>query len=213
MSATKEDIIQLLNQARVKLTGASENGLKLQLFDTLKEFFNDSSCWMENILITIAVNTTVYNIVANGGVIVRLVGVLDAQGFPQPAIMPSPGVIQFRHPYNSATVFTATVAKTVSTPTSTKDHLPDFPDWVLPLFGTGILDGLLGNMMNQPNTSYTDKKQSTYHLARFRDAISRARVAALRRNTFGTQAWSYPQSFATRSQRGGISVGSDQRFQ
>jgi len=109
VSAVKQDIEQLMNQARTRLVGVSDAGLKGELFDVFKEFFNTSSCWFEDITLNIVANTTAYNIVPTGGQIIRLAGVFDVNNLPQPAIMPELGLIHFRHPYNVAQVFTATV--------------------------------------------------------------------------------------------------------
>jgi hypothetical protein len=118
--------------------------------------------------------------------------------------MPVVGQVMLAFDPNATVQYFATVVKNVSLPL-TKDMYPIGPDWVLPLWHIGILDGLLGRMMSQLNKSYRHAVQSEYHLKRFRDAISRARVTKLRANTHGTQAWSFPQNFATRSQQGGRS--------
>ena len=40
MAIQKRDFDRLMNQARTKLTGASEAGLKGELFDVITEFFH-----------------------------------------------------------------------------------------------------------------------------------------------------------------------------
>src|SRR6266568_4313418 len=212
MSAA-DDIKQLINQARVKLVGTSEAAIKLELFDVLKEFFDYSSCWFEDINIIIAGDgvTQTYTVVPNGGQIIRLAGVVDANGFPQAAIMPTPGDITFSTPFTVAQTFTATVIKNVEAPLP-KAGFADIPEWVLKLHGICILDGLLGKKMSESAKPYTDKKTAEYHLRRFLTETSKARTAALRRNTFGTQAWSFPRTFQSRTQRGGVSLGTDTRF-
>lgn len=209
-----DDIAQLIGQARVKLVGTSEAAIKLELFDVLKEFFDFSSCWSEDVEIIIAGDgvTREYNVVPNGGTIIRLAGVVDANGFVQPAIMPTPGTLLFATAFTVAQTFTATVIKNVDAPLP-KSGFADIPEFVLKLHGIGILDGVLGKKMTESAKPYTDKKQGEYHLRRYITETSKARVAALRRNTFGTQAWSYPQSFQTRTQKGGSTLGNDTRFQ
>lgn len=211
MAAQKQDIDQLLNQLRVGLIGASDAGIKGTLYDVMKDFFNESSVWTENINFNIVADTLEYDITPTSGQIVRLVGVVDINGSPQPAIMPSIGRLLFKNPYASAAVFTASVALTVALPTD-KNQFPIIPDWVLPLYSVGLGDGVKGRMMAEANKSYTDKKMSVYHTKRFDRTIRDAVVASLRRNTFGTQAWAFPRGFGTRTQRGGISIGSDTRF-
>jgi hypothetical protein len=211
MTATAQDIKQLLDLARVKLIGVSDAALKAELFTVLDEFFKDSSCWTETVQVQIVANTTLYNVVPNGGQIVRLAGVVDVNNIPQPAIMPEIGTIQFGHAYNNPATFYASLVKTVSLPTG-KNDIPVIPDWVIQQWRFGLLDGLLGNLKNTSIGSYADPKKAPYHLARFRKAIGSARVSALRRNTIGTQAWRFPQGFQTSSQIGGVSVGNDTRF-
>lgn len=213
MSIASDDLLQLLNQARMSLPGASDAGLKSQLFDVLSEFFNDSSAWSEDISIIIPGDgvTRTYNVIPNGGVIIRLAGVVDASNFPQAAIMPTPGSLLFASAYTVAATFTATVIKNVAAPTG-KDCLPEVPDYVLPLWRDYIREGLLGYMMLQPAKSYSNKEGGILHFKRYRMGVSMARTAALRRNTFGTQSWSYPQGFATSTQKGSVSTGSDTRF-
>jgi hypothetical protein len=120
---------------------------------------------------------------------------------------------QYTAPLNPATAggntFTVSVIKNVARREVGKDHTPVFPDWILPSFHEYILDGLLGRMMNHPNKSYTSDSQSVYHLKRFRDGMAMARAAAMRANSFGAQSWTFPQSFRTRNQKGGISVGAE----
>lgn len=207
-----KDLTQLLNQARVTLTGASDAGLKGELFNVLNEFFSDSNSWLESIPISIVPNTTSYDVTPDGGQIIRLAGVVDVNLIPQPAMMPEFGTIQFQTPYNTAQTFQATVIKTVTQPTD-RHGIPVIPDFVLSVYGVQILQGLLGNMMMQPNKSYSSDKAGMLRYRSFRNGVASARVAALRRNTLGVQAWSYPQNFRVGGQRGGVSVGNDTRFQ
>lgn len=220
MAIAKQDFDQLMNQARVTLVGASETGLRGALYDVLSEFFNDSSCWTQDIEVPAVPGTRHYPLVVNEGQIIRLVGVGTAappsgsginalpQGIAIPALMPNIGELVLRHSPASAITYVAQVVTNVSLPTA-KDQYPIAPDWVLPIWHVGVLDGLLGKMMLQPNKSYSSSTSAVYHLKRFRDAIGRARVSKLRANTNGAQAWRYPQQFRANTQQSGVpSVGS-----
>ena len=212
MVALTQDINHVLNQARVKLPGSSDAALKAELYDVFQEFFSDSSTWTENIQVNVLPNTQDYAMVpAEGGQIIRLAGVVDAQLLPHPANMPDFGVLHLGRIYASPVVLTATVIKNTTFPVD-KQSIPDVPDWSLSVYGVTILDGLLARMMAQPQKTYTNESLSVYHAKKFNDGIAMARVAKLRRNTIGTQSWSYPQSFRTRNQRGGVSVGANTSF-
>jgi hypothetical protein len=195
---------KLLGQAGSILTGASDAGLQVQLFDVLQEFFDGSNCWLESIPFTVIPNTLEYPLVPLTGRILRLNGVIDQNNVPQQAAMPVIGVVRFLYPYNNTQPMTASVIKNVTDPLAC--FPPHIPEWVLPAHGIGLLHGILGNMMMQPGFSYTNVTGAPYHLQKFRDAISHARVAALRANTVGSQAWAFPQSFRVRGQRGGVST-------
>jgi hypothetical protein len=98
----------------------------------------------------------------------------------------------------------ATVVKTVNDPLCC--YPPYIPDWVLPTHGVGIQHGLIGSMMLMPGQSYSNTQMANYHLLKFRDRCAHARVAATKANTVGAQAWAFPQTFRTRSQKGGVST-------
>jgi hypothetical protein len=142
--------------------------------------------------------------------------VVDSNASPQPATMPVLGTIILRNPPNIAQAplyFYAIVAKSVALPTD-RNMLPVGPDWLLPQHHLHILDGLLGKMHAQPQKTYYSEKLSAYHLRRFRVGIAMARVATRRQNSFGTQSWRFPRTFATSSQQGGVPSfgGTDRSF-
>jgi hypothetical protein len=125
--------------------------------------------------------------------------------------MPNFGQVVLAEVPGQAATYQVTVALNVSLPTD-KNGFPITSDWLLSIYSTGILDGLLGRMFSVPNKSYTNVALGQYHLKKFNGVVNQARVAALRNNAMGTQAWTYPQQFRTSGQRGGVSVGSDTAF-
>lgn len=219
MAINKADFEQFITQAKVKLVGASDGGLKGEFYDVLSEFFNDSSIWTQGVQFNAVPDVHHYPLFVSEGQILRLNGVgnfgVDGKSHPSPvpALMPEIGTLVLQHPPVQANVMVANVVTNVSLPTD-RNSVPLIPDWVLPVWHVGLLDGLLGKMMAQPNKSYANDKQSMYHLKRFRDAIARARVSKLRANTIGAQAWRFPQGFRVNSQQGGVpaSSGTERTF-
>jgi hypothetical protein len=195
---------KLVGQANVILTGASDAELRVQLFDVLQEFFGDSNCWLETINFTVIPDTLEYPLMPLTGRTLRLLGVVDQNNVPQAAVMPSIGTVRFLYPYSNVQPMQATVVKNVDDPFGC--YPPNIPDWVLPAYGVGLLSGLLGYMMLQPGQSYSNQTLASFHLARFRNTIAHARVAMMRANTVGSQAWAYPQQFRVSGQRGGVST-------
>lgn len=204
---------QLMNQARVKLIGASDAGIKGELYDVLHEFFVESSWWTEVVQFSIVLpDPSLYHVTPTGGQIIRLAGVVDPNNISQSAILGDDmSSVQFAHPYNTAQVMTAVLVKSVVLPTD-RHKFPIIPDNFLKRWHAVILSGLLGAMTGQLAKSYSNQTSSTYHLRRFQNGKSQARVEKLRRNTFGTQAWVYPPGFTSGSQRGGTSLGNDTSF-
>lgn len=205
-----QDYEQMMNQARVKLTGSSEAGLKGELYDTIKEFLRDSNTWIEWVTLNIVTPEQNYRVTpAQGGMFIRLAVIHDKNWIAMPALMehtsPPGAIIHLVWPQNVNMQAHAMLIKNLVLPT-TRHDIPDAPDWLLPMYETAILDGLLGRMMTQQNKSYSDTTTGQYHLKRFRDGIQVARVAATRSNLYGGQAWRYPASFRQSSQRGGVST-------
>lgn len=211
MAIAEQDWDRLLDQVDVKCPGASRAQIKSDAYDTLHEFLSDSSWWTEDISVPVTASSLTYSLTTSEGQVIRLAGVVDTNNMPLAALMPTPGVLDFKYPFNTSQTVTAVVVKTVSLPTG-KHALPLGPANVLPIFGPGILDGVLGRMMNQTAKPYSSVRGAAYHLTRFRKVIAAARTSALRRNTFGAQAWIFPQTFRTTSQKGGVSIGNTSQF-
>ena len=179
------------------LTGASDALLKVQLFDTLEEFFDGSNCWTGSINFQVIPETLDYPLYPQSGRILRLSDVLDQHNVSQSAVMPIPGQIRFLYPYTQAQPMTAIMVKTVTDPLTC--FPPNIPEWILPVHGLGILHGLIGNMMMKPAQSYTNPAMANFHLAKFADAVGHASTVMSQNNKLGLQAWAFPQQFRVSS--------------
>jgi len=206
----ERDVERLLNLVRTELIGASDAGIKGQLYDVCREFFKDSNSWYEIISVPIISGRRHYRITPrDGGMILRLATIWDSNHITMPAIMPHldppSAELELVYPQNVNMTARAIVTKQIVEPT-TQDMLPDAPRWLLPVYHETILDGVLGKMMAQTTKSYSNDTQAVYHLRRFRDGCMQARVASERANLYGGQAWRFPSSWRTNSQRGGVST-------
>lgn len=196
-----------MTQARVKLTGASDAGIKAEVYDVFKEFLTDSNAWTEDIEFLGKANATDYILTpAEEGQVIRLVGVWDDKGIPVPAFMREFGTAKLLHAPQTDQLkkWFARVVKTVTLP-NTREDIPIAPKWLLQVYSVHLLDGVLGKMMGQQSKSYSNGTMSAYHLKRFRTGIQIARTAAARANIVGGQEWAFPR-FAHGSQRGGVST-------
>jgi hypothetical protein len=200
---------RLIKNARVSLPGSLDDAILLELFNVLDSFFRDTSVWTEAIPFSAFSSDppgTVYYIEPESvSIIVRLLNVANVDGFQQRAAMWIPGEVTFANPppdHEPAKdyTYTARVALSVVDPVQ-RDGYPEFPEWVLEKYGTGILHGLLGWMMAQPAKPYTNKDLAVAHLTGFRNTVSHAVTESIRGNLANAQAWRFPQSFRTRSRR------------
>lgn len=195
---------KIMGQAQVILSGASKAELRVQLYEVLEDFFDNSNCWQEEIKFTVIPETQDYPLYPLSGRILRLYYVIDQNTVPQVAIMPEIGKLHFLYPYTNSQPMTAMVIKTVTDPLCC--HPPHIPDWVLPVHGTSILHGLVAHMMLQPGQSYSNSQLANYHMQKYRDGWAHARVAMSKANTVGIQNWAFPQQFRVTGQKGGVST-------
>ena len=195
---------KLLGQAKVGLMGVSDAQLRVQLFDTLHEFFDQSCCWTENIAFTVIPETLDYPLHVVQGRILRLEAVLNQHNHPEQAIMPNIGTVHFLYPYTQVQPMTAIVVKTVTNPLEC--YPPNIPDWIIPKYSQTILHGIMGSLMMVPAQSYTNPQLAQFYNGKFNDGTNGASVASTKANTVGAQGWMFPQSHRTSSQRGGIST-------
>ena len=200
------DMNRLMDHARIRLPGALDAAIQMELFSALREFFTSSNCWYEDIDFT-ALPTDVeyfadpdaftYDLVPTEGSITRLMFVRDDEGRRISATMPTPGLLVLGYAPDETKTYTARVALTVVDPV-TREGYPQFPDWVLQKYGNEILDGVLGRMMSQIAKPYSNPTMALMHLRKFKQTISKAKVEASVGNVYRGQNWLYPQTFASR---------------
>lgn len=196
---------RLLSGVVVDVPGASEVGIKQVLGDAMFEFFEFTSSWMESIPFQTVVNSQAYAIAPTaGGNIVGLKTVLDANNIPLAASMPSIGTVQLAYIATTVKTLNAIVVKNLKRETPLDEQVPQF---VVDLWWQVLKDGIQGKLMNQPGKTYSNDTLALYHLRRFNDGMSRARIATEMQNVQGANAWIYPQQFSTRGQRSSVSVG------
>lgn len=201
------DMNRLMDNARVKLPGALDATIQLELFAVLNEFFQASNLWYEDIAFSVTPTTQTYLenpsaytyelIPLEDGTINRLMTVVDSAGFPQSGIMPTPGFVTLQHSPNKADTFIARVGKTVTDPTAT-DGSPIFPDWVMNKYGNDILDGVLGRMMAQIAKPYSSPALASVYVRKFKQSINKARAEAMHGNLYRGQSWRFPRAFSAR---------------
>lgn len=203
--AVSANVTRLMDNARIRLPGALDTALQQELFSVANDFLQGSNIWYEDI--TFAVTPTsdtylqnpsafTYTITPTLGSITRLVGLVDANGFPQKAYMPTLGQLILDRSPQTAQNYTCRVALTVTDPVTAEGY-PDFPDWILNKYNTDFLNGLLGRMMTQTAKPYSNPQMGLAYMKSFNSAIAQAKVEAMRQNVYRGQNWKFPQQYAT----------------
>ena len=199
---------RFMNDLRVRLPGATDDAIYLEVFNTLDEFCKETNAWQERIRLSVNSDHLEYEIEPeeNRAIIVRLLWVTMATGEDENALsdirrpgvlasLPRPDLIVFALPPSDEALYYATVALTVIDPVNTNTLFPEIPEWFLVTYSQDLKDGIISKMVSQPSKPYTSREAFLYHGRRFRNAISRVRIAVNHQNTYGTEAWRYP-SFA-----------------
>lgn len=200
------DMNRLMDHARIRLPGALDAAIQMELFAVMNEFFQSSNIWYEDIAFAVTPTTATYlenpeaftyAITPLLGSIVRLVGVVDSQGYPQKAVMPVIGQVILVYSPNVAGTYTARVSLSVTDPVTLEGY-PEFPDWIMNKYGSDILEGVLGRMMSQIAKPYTSPAAAQFHMKNFKQAVGQAKVEASHQNVYRGQNWRFPQTFARR---------------
>lgn len=192
---TSPAINRFMNNARVHLPGALDSAIQQEFFNVLDDFCQKSKIWQEEIEVNIETGETEYEIVASEpGTIVSLISFNNSNGIPVACSMATPGTIVLDAEPSNDDTCTAIVSLTVVDPTA--GDYPQFPEWLLQNYFTGLVDGVVGRMMAQPAKPYSNERMAIYRTRLFNDARARARSEASKKNLHGGQAWRFPQSFA-----------------
>ena len=189
---------RLMMEARVRLPGAIDEALKVELFSVFDEFFKGSHIWQESILLSVVTTDRAYEIDSNEWVatVNEFFWAMNSDQIPFNATMETAGVLVFERYPPAPDVYTVRVSLTVADALD-GDGYPQVPEWVLIRYRETLKDGLLGKMMSQPAKPYYNEKLGTYHSQRFRNGITNAYADMKGGNTFNGQRWRFPQSFST----------------
>lgn len=189
---------RLMDQLRVRLPGALDSTLKLELFTVMDEFLQATNCWQEEVPFEVNPNEKTYYIftIANAN-ITRLMDLTTETKSPVPCMMPETGTIVLHNTPSKVETYLATVSLTVNDPTD-NDGYPEFPEWILARYMNQILDGVLGRMMSQIAKPYSQPALASFHMKRFYQCVARATSATMHGNVYRGQRWSFPKTFASR---------------
>jgi len=210
MTIQKQDLDRLMHECQSQLRGATNARIRGVMFNVIDEFLSDSNSWVEWVPFSIAANVQNYTLPpAKSGQIKRLGPVIDSNCVVYPAtitdLQPPSVNIWLVWPQNQSISVNAITYKSIVLPNQHGD-IPDAPVWLLPQYSRAIEDGIVGRIMMETGSTYSNPQAGAVKVKSFRDKIAMARAQAARGYLYGGQAWRFPRSFATNSQRGGVST-------
>jgi hypothetical protein len=97
-------------------------------------------------------------------------------------------------------LWVVTFALNVTDPTDS-EGLPNVPDWIIDKYNNQISDGVISRLMLQPGKPYSSQQGAAFHGRRFFQGMGQARQDARNMFTYGSQRWSFPQTWNYRRPR------------
>lgn len=208
---TDPSIARLMSNVRVRVPGATDDMLQLELFNTMDDFFKGSNAWTQDLDIFIPgtdLPGTIYQLTPDSpSIIDKLMWIfqppvspLSGKGQQIAGTMSTPGELVLVTQPNIPVTYRVTVSLTVADPT-TRDGFVVFPEWVILKYRDRLMDGLLGKLFSQMSKPWTNNQLAVLHMRKFKQGVASARVEVERNNVFRQQAWVFP-GFARGTQRG-----------
>ncbi len=183
--------------------GTIKSGVQAEMFATLRDFFQFTNIWQEDVDVYVSQASAVYSLlVSSGKSINRLMNLWDTAGdvnrkpWVWPATMATPGTLTLLQPVTSVTQlhWSATVALFALDPLDA-DGNPIFPSWILDKHFDTLFAGVLFRLMKQPAKPYSNLGMAKFHYQTYAAGRGRARTEVERANTYSAQNWNFPRAF------------------
>jgi hypothetical protein len=188
---------RFITTIRPHLPGAIDEGIRQELFAVCLEFLKRSQAWQETIDFILPANSREVEIMPFAGRIDKLMHVTK-DGYPiRGAFMPLIGTVRMPFSPSGPESYQAVVSLIVSDPV-TRDAYPIIPYEIVERYFDELISGVCSRMMAQQQKPYTNLNLAQFHLNRFRGGAARAKNEVASGHTNGSQAWTFPQNFATR---------------
>jgi hypothetical protein len=216
--AVSSSIARIIDQARIQAPGALDGVLLMELFATMKAFFEQTDAWKQKVTINAQPYEPYYEIPSfDQAFINRLIwlkGSPPSGSDPDLALCDDlrpqrsgwlerageTAILRIERPPSVAESWLVCLGLTVIDPTD-NEGVPRAPDWLVEKYFDYIASGLLSRVAAQPGKPYTNPQIAMLHGRKFATGVSLARREARDGYLFGGQRWGFPQTFRTRSQR------------
>jgi hypothetical protein len=213
---TTSSVARIIDQARLSAPGTLDGVLRMELFNTLKDFFRRTDIWRETIDVYAQPGVAEYQLpLLTTALVTRLLW-LEGPRVPPSTSIPDPKGISKRGWLKKTAVrgtilqiemapaqnetWHAHVGLTVVDPTDA-EGLPRVPDWIIESYHDYLASGLLSRVLMHLSKPYSNKEMAAYHGRRFNEGLGLAKKEAAQGFVAGGQAWAFPQTFRARTQR------------
>ncbi len=203
MTTTTDELNRLMDNLRIRLPGAVDGALKLELFNTLDDFLKRTNIWKETFDFDTEDGERSYTLyITTPCLVVRLLSLKNSDGTPYAAGMYEPPIVVLASDPTPGVTLTATVALSVLDPVDRLGY-PHLPDWIIQKYRELIMNGVMSKMMSQSSKPYSSERMAVYHARAFNSAIADARADDSRQNTFNSNQFTFPRAFMPSGRRRG----------
>lgn len=196
--------------AAVHLPGAIQSGMQAELFAALRDFFQFTNVWQEELNVTVSSASTVYSLtVSSRKAINRLMNLFESGDLNKrtvwPATMPTPGTLQLSQALagSGTQAWVAAVALYSIDPIDS-DGNPVFPNWMFDKYFDTLFSGMLTRMLSQPGKPWSNNQMAVFHYKKYVGGRGRCRSEVERANTYNAQNWSFPFAAAGSGRQQGV---------
>jgi hypothetical protein len=184
---------ELRDTLRIRLPGALDGGINLELFNVIDEFCRQATAYRETLSVPLVAGTAAYPITPADREILVLYHLRHPSLDARKAVFDD-GVLTL-DPVPTAEDAADPLEVDVSLSPAYGTGDPE--DWLPPAlyqrFHQALLDGVLSRMHGQAAKPYSDVRRGTFHGQRFRNAIRIATARAVAPHTQSPQTWRFPR--------------------
>jgi hypothetical protein len=204
---------RLYADVKVDLPAVVDAVYAQELFRCVKDFLDQTNIWQETVPITGLPNVTSYPFTLAGkGTPSRLIILFDPATSTNPndrrwvqgsVSMMTPGTIVIGFAPSTSVAWEAVVSKNVVAVNT--DNQPDIDTadwWIIDKYRDALFYGTVARLQLQPTKPYSNPQLASVNMRQYMSQRGKARTDLLKQNTFGAQAWTFPQGFATVSRKG-----------
>jgi hypothetical protein len=203
-------ILRFYADADAHVPGSIQSGQQAELFATIRDFFQFTNVWQEDLSVTVSASSLVYTLTVSSRKAINRLMNLYASGdvdkrWVWPATMQTPGTLMLSQALSGAgtRAWVATVSLYSVDPVDS-DGNAVFPSWILDKYFDVLFSGMISRMMSQPSKPWSNTQLAVFHGRKYLAGRARCRSEVERMNTFNAQAWQYPQAAVSSNRQRGV---------